>query len=117
MADDRDLIIGQLQGGFQAIKDHLERQDEQHAEDKRQAIAARDEKHRENLARFDAMGQRIDKIDGRVSALENKRTEEKGESKGRKAVWGTVYAVIAGAAGLFGDRAVEAVQRLFHHGG
>lgn len=73
MADDRDLIIGEIRGGLNALKEHLQRQDaeavrdrEKREHDKQEAIRARqekeardNEKHAESTRKLDAMDRKL----------------------------------------------------------
>lgn len=117
MADDLSLIVGRLQGGFDQVLRRLDQQDQQHATDKSEAIQARESKHLENIARFDAMGQRIDRIDGRVTSLEGKRIEARGGAKAWAQMTAMAAAIGGALAGVleYGKSAIEFLKGL-HHG-
>jgi len=83
MADDRDLIIGELREGVRSIKEHLRRQDDvamardQQLEiNKREAIKAREEKEARDEQRFRVLDEKTTNTGGRVSLLEKTMDEE-----------------------------------------
>jgi hypothetical protein len=92
MADDRDLIIGELREGVRAIKEHLRRQDDvalardQQLEiNKREAIKARqekeerdDQKHAENTRKLDVMDRKLSTTYG-VSTMNDKWITDTGK--------------------------------------
>lgn len=96
MADDRDLIIGEIRGAVAGIKDHLKSQDlnvdrrfnelvDKHERDKQEAIQARAEKekredikHAENIRRFETIERKATETYGAATAAYN-WTQEKGE--------------------------------------
>jgi CRISPR/Cas system-associated endonuclease Cas1 len=127
MADDRDLIIGEIRGSLAAVKDHLDRQDRQRDTDKAEAIQAREEKHAENLARFsrieakatetygaamaafrwvedkgEPLIRRVDGIHDRLSSLEDTRRLRAAEARGEKRTWNWIWGTVVAVGGAIG---------------
>jgi hypothetical protein len=83
MADDRDLIIGEVREAVRSIRKHLERQDEvslvrdQQLEiNKREAIKAREEKDGRDESRYNALSGKLTDTGGKVSAIEKRLDEQ-----------------------------------------
>jgi hypothetical protein len=83
MADDRDLIIGEVREAVRAIRDHLKRQDDQQILrdqqteiNKREAIKAREEKDARDEGRFRVLDEKTSLTGGRVQVLEEWKKDE-----------------------------------------
>lgn len=127
MADDRDLIIGELVGGFKAIKEHLGRQDAQRDSDREAAIKAREEKHAEITQKItdmeekatrtfglasvayrwvDEVGKpmerRVDSIHDRLKAFEDGRKLAEAEERGAGKTWTLIGGAVVTGGGAIG---------------
>jgi phage I-like protein len=116
----------------------------QHERDKQAAIAARaakeardDVKHNVNVGRLDSICGKVDGLSaevtrntdwidaegrplvGRVETLEDEKKEAAAESRGRKAVFGIIYAAIGAALtalGALGSDFISTIRSMVHGG-
>lgn len=116
MADDRDLIIGELVGGFKEIKAHLDRQDKQreamHTEntgniaDLKNQWAATNAIALDGKRWIDDIGKPtvvfVNAIHDRVKAIEDGRRIADAEERGQMKTWGLVGGGIVTGGGAIG---------------